>query len=82
MRALRSLHLSGVYYTAPSYIYILIPYWMAVSVCPFAIETTFPLADFKTKHIFGILMERVTFLNPFFLYLIFFTFFLSPPKAA
>ena len=26
------------------------------SVCPFAIETTFPLSNFKTKHIFGILM--------------------------
>ena len=24
------------------------------SVCPFAIETTFPLSNFKTKHIFGI----------------------------
>ena len=34
-------------------------------VCPFAIETTFPLSDFKTKHIFGIPMERVTFLKPF-----------------
>ena len=32
--------------------------------CPFAIETTFPLSNFKTKHIFGILMERVTFLKP------------------
>ena len=27
-----------------------------MSVCPFAIETTFPLSNFKTKHIFGILM--------------------------
>ena len=26
---------------------------------------TFPLSDFKTKHIFGILMERVKFLKPF-----------------
>ena len=33
--------------------------------CPFAIETTFPLSNFKTKHIFGILRERVTFLNQF-----------------
>ena len=32
--------------------------------CPFAIETTFLLSDFKTKQIFGILMERVTFLKP------------------
>jgi len=27
-----------------------------LSVCPFAIETTFPLSNFKTKHIFGILI--------------------------
>ena len=27
-----------------------------LSVCSFAIETTFPLSNFKTKHIFGILM--------------------------
>ena len=27
-----------------------------LSVCPFAIETTFPLSNFKTKQIFGILM--------------------------
>ena len=32
--------------------------------CPFAIEATFPLSNFKTKHIFGILVERVTFLKP------------------
>ena len=25
----------------------------------------FPLSNFKTKHIFGILVERVTFLKPF-----------------
>ena len=25
-------------------------------VCSFAIETTFPLSNFQTKHIFGILM--------------------------
>ena len=36
---------------------------VTLCVCPFAIETTFPLSNFKTKHIFGILMERVTFLN-------------------
>ena len=35
------------------------------SVCPVAIETTFPLSNFKTKHIFGILVERVTFLKSF-----------------
>ena len=39
--------------------------WFCDSVCLFAIETTFPLSNFKTKHIFGILMERVTFLKPF-----------------
>ena len=33
--------------------------------CPFAIETTFPLSNFKAKHIFGILMERVKFWKPF-----------------
>ena len=27
-----------------------------LSVCPFAIETTFPLSNFKTKHILVILM--------------------------
>ena len=48
-------------------IYILIRYWMVrslcPSVCPFAIETTFPLSNFKTKHIFGILMTLRTFLK-------------------
>jgi len=39
--------------------------WFRDSVCLFAIETTFPLSNFKTKHIFGILVERVTFLKPF-----------------
>ena len=34
-----------------------------LSVCPFAIETTFPLSNFKTKHIFGILMTLRTFLK-------------------
>ena len=38
---------------------------MVLSLCPFAIETTFPLSNFKTKHIFGILMERDKFLKPF-----------------
>ena len=33
--------------------------------CSFAIETTFPLSNFKTKHIFGIHMARVKFLKPF-----------------
>ena len=33
------------------------------SVCPFAIETTFPLSNFKTKHIFGILMILRKFLK-------------------
>ena len=30
-----------------------------------AIVTTFPLSNFKTKHIFGIHMERVKFLKSF-----------------
>ena len=52
--------------------------------CSFAIETTFPLSNFKTKHIFGILVERVTFFKSFGAPKapqIFFSF-LSPPKAA
>ena len=39
--------------------------WFRDSVCLFAIETTFPLSDFKTKYIVGIPMERFTFLKPF-----------------
>ena len=40
-----------------SLIYILIRYWMLrpsviLWFCPFAIGTTFPLSNFKTKHIF------------------------------
>ena len=31
-------------------------YWVCLSVCSCAIETTFPLSNFKTKHIFGILV--------------------------
>ena len=65
---------------------ILIRRWMALWFCSFGIETTFPLSNFKTKHIFGILMARVKFLKPFgtaqvpqFLFSLFF---LSPPKAA
>ena len=50
-------------------IYIIIRYWMVrwffLWFCLFAIEATFPLSNFKTKHIFGILMERVKFLKPF-----------------
>ena len=38
---------------------------MVRSLCPFAVETTFPLSNFKTKHIFGNLMARVKFLKPF-----------------
>ena len=34
------------------------------SICSFAIETTFPLSNFKTKHIFGILMTLRKFLKP------------------
>ena len=33
------------------------------SVCSFAIEASFPLSNFKTKHIFGILMILWTFLK-------------------
>ena len=36
---------------------------MILSVCPFAIETTFPLSNFKTKHIFGILMTLWKFIK-------------------
>ena len=35
------------------------------SVCSSTIETTFPLSNFKTKHIFGILMALRKFLKPF-----------------
>ena len=52
-------------------IYIIIRYWMVpwfcdsfcLSVCPFAIETTFPLSNFITKHIFGIIMTLRKFLK-------------------
>ena len=37
------------------YIYILIRYWVVPCVFSCAIETTFLLSNFKTKHIFGIL---------------------------
>ena len=37
---------------------------VTLCVCPFNIETTFPLSNFETKHIFGILIARVKFLNP------------------
>ena len=37
---------------------------MCLCVCPFAIETTFPLSNFKIKHIFGILMTLRKFLKP------------------
>ena len=47
------------------YIYILIRYWMDLWFCPSAIETIFPLSNFKTKHIFGILMAERKFLIPF-----------------
>ena len=49
------------------YIYILMRYWVGLSirlsVCSCAIETTFPLSNFKTKHIFGILMALRKFLK-------------------
>ena len=34
-----------------------------LSVCSFAIKTTFPLSNLKTKHIFGILMTLQKFLK-------------------
>ena len=57
--------LFSVVYMCNSYvylcIYIIIRYWMlawfCLSVCSFAIETTFPLSNLKTKHIFGILIS-------------------------
>ena len=55
--------------TFHSFIYTLIRYWMALWFClwfcSFGIETTFPSSNFKTKHIFGILMKRVKYLKPF-----------------
>ena len=45
--------------------YILISYWVALWFCSFAVGTTFPLSNFKTKHIFGILMAQVQSLKPF-----------------
>ena len=36
-----------------------------LSNCPFAIETTFLWSNFKSKHIFGILMTPRKFLKPF-----------------
>ena len=52
-------------------IYILIRYWMAMrfcltvcdSVCSSAIETSFPLFNFKTKQIFGIFMTLRKFFS-------------------
>ena len=47
-------------YNKNTQIYILIRYWVVLSVClsvHFAIETTFPLSNFETKHTFGILMD-------------------------
>ena len=44
----------------PLYIYIRIRYRevlsVRLSICSCSIETTFPVSNFKTKHIFGILM--------------------------
>ena len=34
-------------------IYIRIRYWVVLRVCSSAIKTTFPLSNFRTKHIFG-----------------------------
>ena len=61
--------------------YILISYWVVLWLCSFAVGTTFPLSNFKTKHIFGILMARVQSLKPFGA-LPAPQFFLSPLKAA
>ena len=59
---------------------------VTLCVCLFVIETTFPLSNFKTKHTFRILMERVTFLKPFgapkATQFFFFLSFLSPPPKA
>ena len=44
-------------------IYILIPYWVGLSVRSSTIEATFPLSNFKTKHIFRILMTLRKFLR-------------------
>ena len=38
---------------------------VCLSVCSSAIETTFPLSNFKTKHIFGTLMILRQFLQQF-----------------
>ena len=55
---------------------------MCPSVCSFAIETTFPLSNFKTKHIFGTLMAMRKVEDrrrpKFFVFIIF----LPPPMAA
>ena len=68
-------------------IYILIRYWVCLSVCPCVIETTFPLSNFKSKHIYirnphGPAEVSRSFGAPkapklFYLFL-----FLPPPKAA
>ena len=39
-------------------IYILIGYWVCLWFCSCAIESIFPLSNFKTKHIFGTLMPQ------------------------
>jgi len=69
-------------YPLPIYIYILIRYWMALWFFSFAIETTFPLSNFKTKHIFRIFMERVKYLKPFGAPHVPQILFSSPPKVA
>ena len=54
------MHLTPPPHCGISKICILIPYWVALwfylCVCSFAIDTSFPLSYFKTKHIFGTLM--------------------------
>ena len=62
-------------------IYILMRYWVVLTVCSCAIETTFRLSNLKTKHTFGILIALGNFedhlgrrRHP--------NMFLPPPKAA
>ena len=71
--------------------------WFCDFVCPFAIETTFPFSNLKTKHIFGILTTLWKFIKlrgaagapNFFIFFHFFPIFfliyillLPPPKTA
>ena len=61
--------------------YIIIRYWMVRWFRLFAIEPTFPLSNFKTKHIFRILMAQRNFIKPFGALPGAPMYFLTPPKA-